>query len=411
MSIVDAIMLAYYNAIHLSYQSIGDTPVVFIMLTINGLVQGTLFITSEAFGKKDYETCGNALKQGMKQAFIWSLFFMPFFLFAPQILSNFNYSEENIRISSIVMQILGASLPFVAISIVTQFFLQGIKQAWVSSWFVLIANMLNIMLCWLLIGGKLGFPELGAVGVAISTASVRIFLCFGTLAYIFCKKEYQKFFKKEGQHKVQINKTQRDLGLGATANMLSTESSNLFSVFLISVLNIGVVAAYTLSYRIFIIGTLISVSFAVVCSILISIGIGKKDISTIKSAIFSSLKLNNFLMLIICSLIFLFSPFISTIMTKDPHLASQTTPFLKLVAFMIFFNGIYSILIISLRALRDLLIPSLITFFVFTIYVPAFSLFFVAEPIDVSYILLSANIIVATALTIRLFYLLPRYKF
>lgn len=59
-------MLAYYNSLHLSYQSIGDTPVTFIMLTINGLVQGTLFVTSTAYSKKNFEECGNALKTGLK---------------------------------------------------------------------------------------------------------------------------------------------------------------------------------------------------------------------------------------------------------------------------------------------------------------------------------------------------------
>ncbi|MDR1693930.1 MAG: hypothetical protein LBR70_01875 [Lactobacillaceae bacterium] len=44
MSILDSIILAHYNSLHLGYQSIADTPIIFIMLAINGLVQGVLFI-------------------------------------------------------------------------------------------------------------------------------------------------------------------------------------------------------------------------------------------------------------------------------------------------------------------------------------------------------------------------------
>ncbi|MFV0625723.1 MAG: MATE family efflux transporter [Alphaproteobacteria bacterium] len=323
----------------------------------------------------------------------------------------FEYSEENIKISSSIIQILGISLPFVSISIVTQFFLQGIKKAWISSWFVLVANIINISLCWLLIKGNLGFPELGAIGVAISTTSVRIFLGLGTVAYIFLNKKYKIFFEKKDVQHQEVTKLQKKLGIAATSNLLSVESSNLFSVFFISVINVTIVAAYTLSYRVFIIGSLISVSFAVSCSILMSSGIAHKDISKIKKIILSCLRINNIFMFIICILIFALAPQIANILAKEETLAAQTTPFLRIISFLLFFNGLYIILIICLRALHDLLIPSIITFLLFAVYVPMFSVFFASEAIQVTYFLLSANIIVSAALMSRLLYLFPRYKF
>lgn len=411
MSIVDALVLARYNPLHIGYQSIGDTPVIFVMLLVAGLVQGVLFITSEAFGKGNYIACGNALKQSIRQTLLLSTIAIPMILFAPAFLRLFNYTEENILISGRVMQVMSIAIPFASLYMVSQFFLQGIKKPWISTWFVLVANFINLALDLILVNGMFGLPEFGAVGVSIATTVVRLFLAIGLLLYIFRSAELKKYFGSGKLTKLKVNKTQRALGYGATANMLSNESALAFCLFFISKISILSVSAYTLSFRLLMIIGILSISLAVAASIFVGIGLGRKDIITIKKSIFATININIAMTIIIAILSFSFSRQLAFIMASDYDLAMETEPFLRIVAIVIIFNGIQNILTINLRALHDLIVPSIIILIFYPIMVPLLCLLFADEAIQVLQIILSANILTSTGLFLRFMHLIPRYKF
>lgn len=63
---------------------------------------------------------------------------------------------------------------------------------------IIAANILNIIVNPVLVYGKFGFPELGAVGSATSTLIVRIFLAVYILAYIRRMKKNPKLNKRFG---------------------------------------------------------------------------------------------------------------------------------------------------------------------------------------------------------------------
>lgn len=412
MSIVDSIILAHYNSLHLGYQSIADTPIIFIMLAINGLTQGVLFMTSEAFGKKDYAACGSALKQSIRQALLLSIIAVPIALFAPILLSFFNYTEENIKISSTAMRVLAIGIPFVSLYMVSQFFLQGIKRPWVSTCFVFVANIINIVIDLILVNGMLWFPPMGAVGVSTATTFVRVFLGLGVIIYIFTCKEFQEYIKpKESSQKFVVNKTQRSLGFGATANILSTESAYAFCLFFISTISIAKVSAYTLSFRFLIINSLCAISLAVAASVFVSIGMGRKSKSIIKDSVFASLNINNMILVPVGILSFIFSRTIAGLLTNDPTLADETSGFLKIMAAVLVFNGTQNILQINLRAVHDLIIPSIIIFIFYTLMVPILCLLFADTATTVLLFILLANILTSGGLLFRFIYIMPHYKF
>ncbi len=91
-----------------------------------------------------------------------------------------------------VLRVFVVSIPFILIYVNANFFLQSIKRPYVAMYGIIVANILNIMINPVLVYGKFGLPELGAVGSATSTLIVRIFLALYMLYYI-------KRMKKEPQ--------------------------------------------------------------------------------------------------------------------------------------------------------------------------------------------------------------------
>lgn len=371
ISIVDAVMLAHYNPLHLSYQSIGDMPITIILLLINGLTQGVLFITSQSYGKRDYQACGRAYLRSLRLIFGLCIFLIPLAFWGKDFLSLFNYDTETIKMSGDILQILSMGIIFGSTYVVSQFFLAGIKRPQVSMYFVVVANFLNIFINWLLMSGNLGFPEMGGIGVAISTTTVRMFLSIGILTYILTSKKFKKYALTF--HNFIHNppdKNQFKLGISATINILSDEGTYMFCLLFISLISIFDVAAYSLAFRFMAMTIMISISFAVAGSVFTSEAYENQNITEIRKNLFSTLNLNNITILIISIAAYFGADNLVGLMTNDALLKQQTIPLIKLMCFVIFFTGAQSVIIINLRAIHDLTIPNYIKIASYPILIP-----------------------------------------
>lgn len=411
VGIISATMLSRYNTIHLGYYSMGDTPIMLILLAINGLTQGVLFKTSEAYGKKDFADCGRTLIQSLKQAVLLSLIAVPIFIFAPYLLSLMGYSLENIRISGNVVRILSIGIPFIVIYVPAQFFLQGIEKPWINSKVAILANVINIFLCWTFINGKLGFEELGAIGVAIAATSTRVFMFLVTLGYIFLSKDCKKFLDFKITKKIVQNREQKMLGYGATANMVSVESSNLFIILFLGYISTTSVAIFTLSYRYLVFMSLIPISLSIASSGFLSQAIGQKNLDMLKSFMKSTFKMNFYITTIICILSFYFSKEISSILNNKEEIINQLTTLIKITSITLFFNSFQSILTINLRAIYDLLIPSIIIFIFSILTVSILCFIWVKDEKDAVIVIFTSNVLTSISLIIRYIYISKRYKF
>jgi MATE family multidrug resistance protein len=79
--------------------------------------------------------------------------------------------------------VLGAGFAAALLGICAAVYLEGIQRPVVVAVAVVSANVLNIGLNWLLIGGHPGVPALGAVGSALSTTAVRLALALVLVGY------------------------------------------------------------------------------------------------------------------------------------------------------------------------------------------------------------------------------------
>lgn len=124
MSLVDSVMLGHSSAEHVGLQSIGDTPVTLVLLLLNGLLQGTLFTTAQAFGKNDFPAAGQSLRTALVNGLWLSLMTIPCLIFAPQLISLFDYTPEQTGAAASVTRILSGAIPFSIMFFICMFFSQ-----------------------------------------------------------------------------------------------------------------------------------------------------------------------------------------------------------------------------------------------------------------------------------------------
>lgn len=368
LSLVDSIMLGYSDSDHVGMQSIGDTPVSIILLMLNGLLQGTLFTTSHAFGKNDFIAVGQSLRSALTNGLFLSLITIPCLIFAPQIISLLNYDPKQIQIVSSITRILCATIPFSIMFFICTSFLNGIKKTWIVTVFTILANIINLFLNWILINGLFGFPRLLSIGAACSTSVVRFFMGGGLLLYVLLNPKFKKFQIWNSNSNNNMIKKQQKLGLSATSNMISYEIGAAFCLFYAANISITDASAYTLSYRIFILSNIVGSCFAIAGTILS----GKYSNNNLElSKIYqTSIFANILIMFSFCTVCFLVSSYISSLMTSDVNLSKLTSSLLQITCIAMLMRSLNSIQIILLRNIDCLLIPSLIYNFCFICLTP-----------------------------------------
>jgi len=230
MGLVDTMIVGNYNTIQLAYIGLANSIFVILFTIPIGLLNGVLIKSSQKFGAKKFQSCGKIYHEGRKYAIFLSIIFLLIGLNSENILRLLGQSPEMVKHGGEILKVFVFSIPFILIYVNANFFLQSIRRPYVATYGVLAANVVNIAINPLLVWGKLGLPEMGAVGSATTTLIVRILLALYILNYIYRMKKNPKLNKRFGLDRSydtwwNDSKTTRHIGYGVAIMTIATNGS------------------------------------------------------------------------------------------------------------------------------------------------------------------------------------------
>ncbi len=110
-------------------------------------------------------------------------------------LPQMGQSEELLPLMQSYFLILLPSMPLMALYNAFKPFLDSINDTKTSMWIMLAGNVWNIFFNWVLIYGRLGFPEMGIEGAAWATASSRLFILVLFAIVVFFTPRYKEYLQ------------------------------------------------------------------------------------------------------------------------------------------------------------------------------------------------------------------------
>ena len=190
----DTLIVGRYSTESLAALVLGTTIFFIIFIFGAGFSFAVVALVSTAKSESDTVKIRRITRMALWLSFAFGLFVFPIFLFSETVLL-FLGQELNLAILASDYLIFSGIAMFPALSAsVLRCYLAGLEYVKVTFYISMLAVLLNLLVNYLLVFGKLGLPELGIVGAGIATVFVNLFMCISFLLYAKVKLPQHNLF-------------------------------------------------------------------------------------------------------------------------------------------------------------------------------------------------------------------------
>ena len=373
VQLADNIMVGQLGTAELAAVSLGNSFVFIAMSLGIGFSTAITPLVAEADGAGNKENAKSALKHGLVLCTVLGLTLFGLILLAKPVMYAMKQPIEVVELALPYLDLVAFSLVPLIIFQAFKQFSEGLSQTKYPMYATIVANIINILLNYLLIFGNFGFPEMGIVGAAIGTLVSRFFMVF-YLWFILKTKEKFKYYVT-GFNFAKIEKTVMkkivELGFPSSLQMFFEVGIFTSAVWLSGVLGKNAQAANQIALNL----SSMTFMFGMGLGIAAMIRVGnQKGLTNFKELrrIAQSIFLLTFLLEIIFAALFLIGrhwfPSLYLDIDDMTNFADNTevlviaAELLLVAAFFQISDGIQVVVLGALRGLQDVKIPTVITF-------------------------------------------------
>ena len=188
VGMIDNIMVGKLDPINLAAVSLGNSYIFVAMSLGIGFSAAITPIVAEAHSEKNNEKLKTSFINGFILCLFLGIFLYGSILLLKGTLIYLDQPQEVVRLALPYIDIVAISLiPLLLFQALKQF-VDGLSKTIYPMYATVIANIINVIINYILIFGMLGFPKLGIIGAAIGTLVSRSIM-FSFLFYMLMNKD------------------------------------------------------------------------------------------------------------------------------------------------------------------------------------------------------------------------------
>ena len=359
MWLVDVIMVGQFATDELAFLGIGHSLMAVVLVTGIALQQGTLVMTANAVGRGERHACGPIFWRSLPYAVALGLIAATAAIWGGPLLHLFGQPAEIATGGGRVIAILSLSMVPLMVFTACSYFMEGLRRPLPGMIAVLAANVINVLLNWILVYGQLGLPALGAEGSAWATTAVRSFLAVVMVTYVLGQTDARSLgLRSWPGWQWRTWARQRRIGYGGGGSQAIEGSAfTAMSVFA-GWLGTAPLAAYTIVISVIALIFMVAVGIASATAVCVGIAHGRRDAPDLALAGWTGLTVNSAVMLLIGSGLILFPSVVARIYTSDPALIPVVASLLGIAAFILVADGGQAVMAHALRGRGDAFMPT-----------------------------------------------------
>lgn len=369
----DNIMVGQLGTAELAAVSLGNSFVFIAMSLGIGFSTAITPLVAEADGAGSIADGKNALKHGLVLCTLMGFALFGIILLAKPVMYMMKQPVEVVELAMPYLDLVAFSLVPLVIFQAFKQFSDGLSQTKYAMYAVIVSNVVNIFLNYLLIFGSWGFPKLGIVGAAIGTLVSRVMMVVFLWQLLKHKKKFKEYVTGFNFKKIEKKVIKKIIGLGFPSALQMFFEVAIFTaaVWLSGVLGKNAQAANQIALNLSSMTFMVGMGLGVAAMVRVGNqkGLGQfKELRRIAKSIFL---LTLFLEVIFALSFIVLKNWLPTIyLDLDDIVNFQDNTEVVLLAAQLLFvaaffqisDGVQVVVLGALRGLQDVKVPTLITF-------------------------------------------------
>jgi MATE family multidrug resistance protein len=364
VSLVDNMMVGHVGTVELAAAAFANSVFMIGMVFGMGITFGLTPLVGKAYGNNDLKKTVVWLKNGIFSNLVAGIGLALLMVGIYFLLPLMGQTTEVLNLAGPYYLLLCASyLPFVLFFTFKQFF-EGLGNTKMAMQITLTANVVNVLVNYVFIFGKFGFPELGLNGAGIGTLVSRLIMPVLFSIYVVRHSRYRRYFMLAHYQPLLKRNVISILKIGLPIGLQLIVEVSAFGIGAVMMGWLGEtpLAAHQVALGLATFSYMIALGVSQANTIRVSHQMGIKDYTSMRRAAYASTHLVLVFMSFTALLFILARNFLPYLFTSDIEVVKISAGLLIIAAIFQLFDGLQVIMLSTLRGMADVTIPMFVAF-------------------------------------------------
>jgi len=361
MGLVDTLMVGRIGPEAIGAVGIGSSLFMGVCIFAMGLLLGLDTLVSHAFGAGRLDECHRWLAHGVLISLLLSIPITLVVLALSASLSGWGLHPAVLQLTQPYLDVLAWSIPPLLLYASFRRYLQGMGVARPVMIALVLANVLNALVNWILIFGRLGVPAMGVRGSAWATVVARIVMAAVLLGVILYREQGRRPGLFETPLRIEFSRLRRLIGLGFPAAGQVTLEVGVFAAAtaLAGRLEPAALAAHQIALNLVAFTFMVPLGIASAGAVLVGHAVGRHDPAGAARSGWTALLFGTLFMSCAAATFLLTPRALIGAFTTDPMVLAIGVSLLFVGAVFQLFDGLQGVATGVLRGLGDTRSPML----------------------------------------------------
>ena len=373
---VDNAMVGQLGTSELAAISLGNSFVFLAMAFGIGFSTAITPLIAESDAKKNKSNTKSILSNGILVCIFLGAVLTIIVLIAKPIIYYMGQSEEVVNLAYPYITLVAISLfPLIIFQSFKQFS-DGLSFTKIAMISTVIANLINVVINYILIYGKFGFPKLELVGAGIGTLISRVIMVLIIIYFIKSNPKINQYLDNLFSLKYSsiITKKIINLGYPSALQMMFEVGFFISGIWVCGIIGINYQAANQIALNLSSLTFMVALGLSVAATIRIGNQKGLNDYKNLKRIAISIFLITILIELIFALIFIIFSDLLPWLYLENNNnfdvleTVSLASKLLIIVALFQIFDGIQIVAQGALRGIQDVKIPSMICFLSYIVF-------------------------------------------
>ncbi len=362
--VADSVMVGWTGALPLAAASLANTFLTVLLFFGVGVSYASTPLVAQAEGASDQQKIIATLKNGSLINIITGLLLVALIFLIEPFMYSMGQPEDVVALAIPYLSIVALSIIPTMIFQTYRQFAEGLQRTRMAMIIVVGSNLLNIVLNYLLIFGKYGFPEMGLNGAGWATLISKVVMGLSMMGYVYYGRKFKVYRAgfSIGNYSRSLIKKMLHIGLPAGSQFIFEAGAFGFSAIMMGWLGTTALAAHQIALNLATISYMTTSGLGAAATIRVGNFWGQHDTQNLRASAFTMIWMAVCVMTA-WALLFIFGRyFLPALYINDVGVIELTASLLIIAAFFQLSDGIQVVTAGALRGLQDVKIPSILIF-------------------------------------------------